>query len=255
VIREKEHKTMSILYIRNLFYTSLIGSLNNALNWSGIIGFAIVGGYAKYQGQNMTLPDGVLQSIPFALEAAAITGLIIFLIRFFVLCPYKMYQQEKKRADRLELKIKDFFSEYKYSIHISSINLEEFRQFNKENQQIISRKGRFAILLKNTLNKPIKYNVERLVLNGLEQTIFHTRTGIIGAHTTGMFYTEQIDLDISNLEGKLDKELEIDISYGHPEKHEWIIKKVINLECYPFSGGTKMLYKNDAPPIFIGDEK
>jgi len=79
------------------------GSIGSALNWASVIGIGVVGAYREHVwGRPMTDPHTWQGIVVWTLIYTAVAWLIIFAVRLIFVAPFRLYYEEKTRADRLE---------------------------------------------------------------------------------------------------------------------------------------------------------
>lgn len=78
------------------------GSINNALNWASVIGIGVVGAYREHWGSPMSAPHTWQGIVGWTLIYTAVAWIIIFAIRFILVAPFRLYYEQKTRADKLE---------------------------------------------------------------------------------------------------------------------------------------------------------
>lgn len=130
---------------------------------------------------------------------------------------YQVWKAENQKVLDLEHRFNDFINEYAHSLRLERIDLEEEHMLDKITGELKERKGRFAIILKNTISRPIGYNMQRLVLDGEEHKNLLTRLAVISALSDTTFYTEPKELNKSDLDALIQAKMEVNISYGHPD--------------------------------------
>jgi hypothetical protein len=205
--------------------------------WTGLAGAAL--GIVDHYWPAGQIMSAYAWQIPiYALAAVMVVRLI--------LSPYWIAKENVARLTKLENELAVLKNEYAHSLRLERIDLEEKHGYDKETRELKTRTGVFAIRLRNTINRPISYEVKRISLDGIEQTNFLTKGEIISALSDTTFYSESKELDKSNLEGMVEAKIDIDISYGNPDQHSRLMSKLIKLECFSKSQNTRMLYERDS---------
>lgn len=113
---------------------------------------------------------------------------IVLLLRFCAVAPYRMWNEQKLRSEKLKNKLDKINDSLCYSLKIESIEPVD---------KIFTREGdmkslfRFDVTIKNTNERPIAYKVSRLIIDGQEQRGSFNDTNIIRPRETDLFLTEQ----------------------------------------------------------------
>lgn len=94
-------------YIRKRAAASFRGTLNSALNWSGIVGVTILGLIAHRTGYVVTASEGWSGTAIFALLTTVATFLAFFAFRFLLVVPYQSDLAKLDKIAVLEKKIYD----------------------------------------------------------------------------------------------------------------------------------------------------
>ena len=229
-----------------------------ANNWQWLFGTPIliwlliyIGQHFSKDGRAMSLPDttrlaGNLEVAISVFIIAWIIGLLYYLIK----SPSILYRELEQKYNTLHIQFNKLTDEYAHALQLKQVNMETICELEKETKQPKFYQGRLVLLFQNTFNKPISYTVKRILLDGIEQTNFLNRGVIIGANTTVQFCTEPRILDMSLLEGKFEAKVEVDVSYGHPDRHIRLLNNIVRVTCYPLSGIVNMLYeRNEDNPV------
>lgn len=188
----------------------------------------------------MTTGYPAIDSILVGLAAFVVTWLVAFCGRLLQ-APVALHDEAVQRARAAEAQL----DEFAYSLHLESVNREQFHAMDKGTKELLKAEACLALMLRNALNKPIGYAVRRLVLDGVEQTNFLNRGGVIPAATPTKFSSERHEIDIATIDELVMQRLELEITYGPPTRHSRLTKKVLRLESFPQSGRTNMLYEVD----------
>ncbi len=170
---------------------------------------------------------------------------------------FRVWMNECKVRDnalRLSLSLNEGHSDsehpaqfdFAYALQLKSVDLIEFHGKHRETKAVETREARVALHLLNGTDRPLGYSIRRLVLDGAEQMNLSTRGGVIGARDSGIFYSERRHLDPARVDEMYTSNLELDISYGHPDSHSRLARKIMNLEFYPLSKRTHVFYEKES---------
>lgn len=165
--------------------------------------------------------------------------LIVVIIIFIVLeCAFQTIQ---KREEELE-KLLDI---YAYSLKLESITREEQHQVD-EHGSTVERHGRFVLKLKNTSDKPIKYEISELTINNTTQGNFLSKGSGISPHSEASFYSELVAIPSTQKDSKESAKISLEILYGPADKNPTRkMTKKMNLEIFPRSQQLTYLYEED----------
>jgi hypothetical protein len=78
------------------------GSVNNAFNWASVIGIGVVGAYREHMGSPMSDPHTWQGIVGWTIVYTAVAWVVIFLARLIFVAPFRLYYEQKTRADKLE---------------------------------------------------------------------------------------------------------------------------------------------------------
>jgi len=78
------------------------GSINSALNWASVIGIGVVGAYREHMGSPMSDPHTWEGIVEWTLVYTVVAWIIIFAVRLIFIAPFRLYYEQKTRADKLE---------------------------------------------------------------------------------------------------------------------------------------------------------
>lgn len=90
-----------IRYFKDSVLLAWEDSLNNALNWSGIIGIGVMGAYYQTTGKKMVLGDDWISIVTVGLESAAVAWVVIFIFRLVFVSPYKLWKEAREKIDQM----------------------------------------------------------------------------------------------------------------------------------------------------------
>src|ERR1700730_4899660 len=190
-------------------------------------------------------------SVPFAFAAALVDNKYIQIVLLAMafggawFASYQVWKGERQKVCDLECRFVDFINEYAHSLRLERVDLEEERRLHKDTGELEERRVRFAIRFRNTISRPISYHIQRLVLDEIEQTNLLTNGAVISALSDTTFYTESKEIDMSDLDRLIQANIEVTISYVHPDSNSRVMMKIIKLDCYPKSKYTRMLYEKE----------
>jgi hypothetical protein len=97
-------------YLWGILCLAWRGSISSALNWAGIIGVGIVGGYLERRGSQMSDPHAWQDVVKWGLIYTAVAWAIIFIVRLIIIAPFQLFKMKKDRADKLEGLLADIFA-------------------------------------------------------------------------------------------------------------------------------------------------
>jgi hypothetical protein len=191
-------------------------------------------------------------SVPFAFAVALVDNKYIQAILLMMafggawFASYQVWKIERQKVRELEYKLKNLVNEYAHSLRIERIDLEEERRLDKSSGALQERRRRFAITFKNSIQRPIGYEIKLLVIDGEEDNDALTKGGVISALSEATFYTKSKELDASDLDSLISAKMGITLAYGHPYLPSRLMNKVVNLSCYPKSRYTRWLYERES---------
>jgi hypothetical protein len=177
------------------------------------------------------------------LGAFAITWLVAFVGRFLV-APSEICKEAQDRAVSAEARTADLLAEFSHVLQLENVSAEDRRQTNPATGAMERRVLQFFAILYNSHDRPVRYTVTNLTVDGAVQQNPGTRTGVIPARTRATYYAQQVEAttDMTQL---VSARIAIDIDYGHPNRPaSREIHKDMIVEVFP-NGHTSMRYLAD----------
>lgn len=128
---------------------------------------------------------------------------------------------------------------YAWALAINRINADQTRVGNKYFFQ-------YHLILSNSLDKPVRYQVDKLLIGDVEYKHFNTQGGIIGRLKDGQFSIPSGELPPKGENDMYKSTLEVKYTYGSPDKCFRRANQRVVVEVYPGSGAVK--YSNLTDP-------
>ena len=118
----------------------------------------------------------------------------------FVIAPYSLWKQQRKQLASVS-------GEYAYALSAVGANTYIYGG---------GKSGVVRIDFRNSISRPIEFDVERAVIDGVEQYSFASRRQYIGAHGTASYLTPLIRFANVGANGSYFNSIYLDLHYGAP---------------------------------------
>jgi len=157
---------------------------------------------------------------------------------------FVVWKREYLAKETAEKELGKFIDEFAHSLHLDSISFEENREIDHATKQLKNRDGQFVLKFNNTISRPVSYHIERIEIDGREQTTFGTRGAVLSSLSPAAFYCERRPIDVP-LDVTFNSTIEFQITYGHPTHHTRRMLKNATVECNPMGQRTRFLFQRD----------
>jgi hypothetical protein len=131
--------------------------------------------------------------------------------------PYWIAREQRQKIAELETRLAQLTDEYAHALALEQINHEEARQKNLAGE-IIGREQGVALVLRNTIGRPIRYMMTALKINGVEGDDYENRGDVISPLTQSTFYSFRQTAPLEGMDKYQRLEVDLEIKYGPPGK-------------------------------------
>lgn len=212
--------------------------------WSGLVaaGFTVAAHLLPEWGEALT---DLLWQIPLW-AVAAVIGVRL------VMAPYWIARDQRERIAELEDRLARLTNEYAYALSLDQINNEEARVRDKAGV-VIERQQGIALVLRNTISRPLRYLVRELKINGVEGDGYANRGGVISPLALTTFYSCKMPVPLEGMDQPHRLEIDFEIEYGPPSKPVRLMRRSATLHVYPEGNRTRFVTKTESDTPIEGE--
>lgn len=133
------------------------------------------------------------------------------------------------------------------ALYITDINGYVVIKLDRQTNRPISRKIRYEIVLKNTTQRSIEYQIGKLAVSGVAEDRFMTRGGIIPPGETAGFFSSyyEVGLGVGGPYSQIIRVLQLKAKYGTPHQYSRAIDKKVRISCSPQAKQCEFVYISD----------
>lgn len=175
-----------------------------------------------------------------ALFAFFLTWVLALFVRTLKAAPH-LYYEEQARAIDLQGRLDGIMDSYSYRLQLETVSLEDLRELSKEDGTLQHRFLRYVLKLKSYSDYPLRYVIDKQSVNQEPQDAT-VNGGVIPPHGVATFYCSVIEGDKDNLTALVRNKLDLIVRYGHPDKLTRLMRKDLQINSFPASGGTNFFY-------------